>query len=145
MSCAYMFLEFQAVPISYHVDIIECRLRIDPNMCSQTRNPGLGKAITYAKNNWKSLILFLDDPKLGLYNNVSERNLRLIALGRKNFLFVGNDEAGESLAINQSLVSSCILNGIDPEQYLTDVLIRIQTHPQSRIDELLPHLWKAPG
>ena len=105
----------------------------------------LGKAITYAKNNWESLILFLDDPKLSLDNNVSERNLRLIALGRKNFLFVGNDEAGESLAINQSLVSSCILNDIDPEQYITDVLIRIQTHPQSRIDELLPHLWKAPG
>jgi hypothetical protein len=41
-----MFLEFQAVPISYHVDIIECRLRIDPNMCSQTRNPGLIAILT---------------------------------------------------------------------------------------------------
>jgi len=101
--------------------------------------------VTFSVLRKSVLILFLEDPKLGLDNNVSERNLRLIALGRKNFLFVGNDDAGKSLAINQSLVSSCTLNGIDPEQYLTDVLIRIQSHPQNRIDDLLPHRWKPPG
>jgi len=104
----------------------------------------LGQAITHARRNWESLTRFLEDPKLGLDNNVSERALRLIALGRKNFLFVGHDEAGENLAVLQKLVSTCQLNGVNPEEYLADVLIRIQTHPQSRIDELLPHHWKPP-
>jgi transposase len=104
----------------------------------------LGQAITYARNNWESLTRFLEDPKLALDNNVSERQLRIVALGRKNFLFVGHDEAGENLAVLQSLVSTCELNGVNPEEYLADVLMRIQTHPQSRIDELLPHKWKPP-
>lgn len=104
----------------------------------------MGQAIGYALRNKKSLTRFLNDAKLQLDNNTSERLLRLIALGRKNFLFVGNDNAGQNLAILQSLVSSCQLNDINPQEYLSDVLIRIQTHPQSRIDELLPHQWKPP-
>ena len=104
----------------------------------------MGEAIGYALKNKKSLTRFLNDANLQLDNNMSERLLRLIALGRKNFLFVGNDNAGQNLAILQSLVSSCQLNDINPQEYVTDVLIRIQTHPQSRIDELLPHLWKPP-
>lgn len=104
----------------------------------------MAEAINYALGNWKSLIRFLEDPKISLDNNVSERQLRLIALGRKNFLFVGHDEAGENLAVLQSMVSSCELNGVNPHEYLTDVLIRIQNHPRSRIDDLLPHKWKPP-
>jgi len=104
----------------------------------------LGQAVAHAQRNWDSLVRFLDDAKLSLDNNVSERALRLIALGRKNFLFVGHDDAGENLAVLQTLVSTCQLNGVNPEEYLADVLIRIQTHPQSRIDELLPHRWKPP-
>ena len=104
----------------------------------------MGQAIGYALKNKKSLTRFLDDSKLPLDNNMSERMLRLIALGRKNFLFVGNDDAGQNLAILQSLVSSCQLHDINPQEYLTDVLIRIQTHQQSKIDELLPHHWKPP-
>ena len=76
----------------------------------------LGEAITYARGNWVTLTRFLDDPALRLDNNISEGNLRLIALGRRNFLFVGNDEAGKSLAILQTLVSSCNANGINPEE-----------------------------
>jgi len=104
----------------------------------------LGEAISYIRGNWVTLARFIDDPALRLDNNVSERNLRLIALGRRNFLFVGNDEAGKSLAILQTLVSSCKANGINPEEYLADVLLREQEHPRSRIDELLPHRWKPP-
>jgi transposase len=62
-------------------------------------------------------------------------------LGRKNFLFVGHDEAGEHLADLYSLVSTCELNRINPFRYLRDVLVRVQTHPQSRIDELLRRRW----
>lgn len=104
----------------------------------------LGKAIKYLLNQKKPLRLFLDDPKVRLDNNLSERNLRLVALGRKNFLFVGHDAAGENLAILQTLVSSCIANGINPQDYLADVIMRVQHHPQSRIDELLPDQWKPP-
>jgi transposase len=55
-------------------------------------------------------------------------------LGRKNFLFVGNDGAGENLAALYSLIATCEANGVNPVQYLADVLIRVQTHPASRLD-----------
>jgi transposase len=102
------------------------------------------RAITYTLNQWESLNVFLDDPNVRLDNNISAQQLRLIALGRNNFLFVGHDEAGKNLAILQSLVSTCLLNDVNPQHYLADVLIRIQTHPMSRIDELLPQNWKSP-
>jgi transposase len=104
----------------------------------------MGKAVRYPLNHWESLIRFLEDASLPLDNNMSERLLRAIAVGRKNFLFVGHNGAGHNLAVLQSLVSSCQINGVDPQAYLTDVLIRIQTHPQSQIDELLPHRWEPP-
>ena len=58
---------------------------------------------------------------------------------RKNFLFVGHDPAGENLAGLYSLVATCEANGVNPIAYLADVLLRVQTHPASRIDEILPH------
>jgi transposase len=75
----------------------------------------------------------------------SERALRVAALGRKNFLFVGTDHAGENLAGLYSLIATCEVNGVNPVAYLADVLLRVQTHPASRIDELLPHRWKPPA
>jgi transposase len=81
---------------------------------------------------------------LPLDNNASERALRVCALGRKNFLFVGSDEAGENLASLYSLIATCEANGVNPVDYLADVLIRVQTHPAARIDELLPHNWSPP-
>nr|BDT35627.1 hypothetical protein MFMH1_52960 [Myxococcus sp. MH1] len=65
-----------------------------------------------------------------------------IALGRKNFLFVGHEAAGENLAGLYALVATCEANGVNPETYLADVLLRVQTHPNARIAELLPHEWK---
>ena len=82
--------------------------------------------------------------KIPLDNNASERALRVVALGRKNFLFVGDPEHGENLAGLYSLVSTCDANDVDPIAYLKDVLIRVDEHPASRIDELLPHRWLAP-
>jgi transposase len=104
----------------------------------------MGDAIGYALGNWEALTLFLTDPHLPIDNNASERALRVAALGRKNFLFVGTDEAGENLAGLYSLIATCEANGINAVTYLADVLIRVQTHPTSRIDELLPHNWKPP-
>jgi transposase len=75
---------------------------------------------------------------------LSERHLRLVALGRKNFLFVGHDTGGKNLAILQTIVATCVANKVNPQAYLTDVIMRVQHHPQSRIDELLPDQWKPP-
>ena len=105
----------------------------------------MGEAINYALGQWDALTLFLTDPHLPIDNNASERALRVAALGRKNFLFVGTDHAGENLAGLYSLIATCEVNGVNPVAYLADVLLRVQTHPASRIDELLPHLWKPPA
>lgn len=105
----------------------------------------LGEAIKYATNQREALTEFLAEPKVRLDNNSSERHLRLVALGRKNFLFVGHDTGGKNLAILQTIVASCVANEINPQEYLTDVIMRVQHHPHSRIDELLPDRWKPPG
>jgi len=86
---------------------------------------------------------FADDPKLRLDNNISEGALRIIALGRDNFRWVGHDEAGENLAVLQTVVATCIANGVNPQDYIADVLIRMQTHPASELDALLPMNWAA--
>ncbi len=103
----------------------------------------MGEAISYALGQWDALTLFLTDPHLPIDNNASERALRVAALGRKNFLFVGTNEAGENLAGLYSLIATCEANAVNPVDYLADMLIRVQTHPASRIDELLPQNWKS--
>src|SRR5665213_1536976 len=71
-------------------------------------------------------------------NSAAERALRAVALGRKNYLFVGSDCGGERAAAMYSLIGSAKLNGLDPELYLRNVLSQVADHPISRIDELLP-------
>lgn len=104
----------------------------------------LGVALTYARNQRKSLREFLKNPKLPLDNNTSERALRIIATGRKNFLFVGHEEGGHNLAILQTLCSTCLIHKINPYEYIRDVVVRVRFHPNSKIDELLPMNWKPP-
>lgn len=104
----------------------------------------LAVAINYALNRGETLTRFLDDVRIPLDNNASERALRVVALGRKNFLFVGDPESGANLAGLYSLVSTCDSHDIDPVAYLQDVMLRVDTHPASRIDELLPDRWEPP-
>jgi transposase len=85
-------------------------------------------------------VTFLRTPLVPVDNNASEAALRRIALGRKNYLFVGNVEAGKRLAGLYSLVASCEANGKNPVAYLTDVLLRIG-RPGQKIDALLPDRW----
>jgi transposase len=101
----------------------------------------LGEAIRYARGQWEGLGRFLEDAALPLDNNASEGALRTVALGRKNYLFVGHDEAGANIAGLYSLVATCQANGVNPEAYLGDVLLRVQSTPHSQIDALLPHRW----
>ena len=103
----------------------------------------LSKAINYALKNWTELTRFLDDPKIPIDNNRSEAALRVVALGRKNFLFTGNEIAGKNLAGIYSLISSCESCGVNPMEYLPDVMRRISRHPASEIDALLPDRWQA--
>ena len=104
----------------------------------------LGKAIGYAVKQWDSLIVFCADPRIGLDNNVSERALRIIALGRKNWLFVGEDGGGESMAVLQTIVATCLLNGVNPYDYLKDVLIRLQSTDTRDLAPLMPANWTPP-
>ena len=103
----------------------------------------IAAAIRYADNQWDELGVFLDEARLPLDNNGSERALRRIALGRKNYLFVHDGDSGASIAGLYSLVATCEARQINPFEYLTDVLARVQDHPTSAIDELLPGAWAA--
>jgi len=93
------------------------------------------------RNQWAPLTVFLDDIRIEPTNIISERLLRTIALGRKNYLFVGHEEAGDNLAMLCSLITTCTLHGVKPIPYFEDVLIRVQTHPCNQIEQLSPHRW----
>ena len=103
----------------------------------------IAAAIRYAENQWTELGVFLDDVRVPLDNNGSERALRRVALGRKNYLFVHDSDAGESLAGLYSLVATCEARAINPFEYLADVIARVQDHSTAAIDELLPGAWAA--
>jgi len=95
-------------------------------------------AIRYALSRWRALTRYTEDGMLEIDNSAAERALRAVALGRKNFLFVGSDCGGERAAAMYSLVGSAKLNGLDPELYLRTVLARIADYPVSQIQDLLP-------
>jgi transposase len=103
----------------------------------------MGQAIGYARGQWQALNRYTDDGILSIDNNLAERVLRMVAIGRKNWLFVGHDNGGHRAAIIYSLVASCKLCGLDPFAYLRDALERINTHPANRVAELLPANWQS--
>jgi transposase len=105
------------------------------------RSP-IAKAVNYARNHWLALCRFLEDGRLELDNNGCERAIKNIALGRKNWLHCGTDDAAARWAIVSSLVVTCRQLGIDPQEYLADVLGRVQGHPKARLVELTPRRWK---
>lgn len=103
----------------------------------------IGEAIGYAWNHWAALIRPWEAGLLEIDNGASERAIKPVALGRKNWLFAGSDEGGRTAATLMSLCATCKELGIDPFAYLRDVLDRVSTHPAGRIGELLPDRWKA--
>ena len=95
-------------------------------------------AIGYVMNHWVALTRYLDDGRIEIDNNAAERSLRGIALGRKNYLFLGSNAGGERAATLYSLLETAKLNGMNPESYLRDVLTVIADYPVNRVAELLP-------
>ena len=82
-------------------------------------------------------------PYARLDNNVAERAVRPLAIGRKNWLFVGNEDGGKAAAIIFSLVQTCRAIGANPREYLEDVMRRLMSHNARKLDELLPDRWLA--
>lgn len=99
---------------------------------------GLARAIDYSLKRWPALQRYLADGALPIDNNPAENAIRPIALGRKNWLFVGSERAGQRAAIIQSLLATAKLNGLEPHAWLKDTLEKLPTWPYSRLDELLP-------
>ena len=99
------------------------------------------KAINYTLALWEELNTYLQDGRLPIDNNLAENAIRPIALGRKNWLFVGSEDGGHTAAVLMSFCISCRKNKINTWKYLKDILQRIQSHPASRLAELLPDQW----
>ena len=103
----------------------------------------IAAAINYVLNQWEALQRYTTDGDLHIDNNISERTLKLIGIGRGNWLFVGSDQGGRTAAVLFSFTATCKHLGIDTFAYLRDVFTRLPTHPADRLAELLPHQWQA--
>jgi transposase len=108
------------------------------------RSPMAG-AIGYALNQWDALCVYATQGFLAIDNNAAERALKRVAIGRKNWLFAGNDRAGGTAATLYSLIASAERHGVDPQRYLTSVLARIAATPAGELGQFLPDVWKRQG
>jgi len=110
----------------------------------------IGTAARYALNNWEALIRYCEDGELAIDNNVAERAMKPCAIGRRNWLFCGNDTGGRTAATLFSLTGSAKRHGLDPFVWLRDVLTRLPVLraatnpiPDALLQPLLPDLWAA--
>ncbi len=127
----------EAVPI---LDRIEARL--DELAGRVLPKSALGKAVTYAQNQWTALRRYTSDGRLTIDNNVSERALRLQAIGRKNWEFVGSAEAGPRAAVLFTILAGAKRHHLEPWAYLRDVLLRLSAG-ETDLESLLPDRWAA--
>lgn len=102
----------------------------------------LGKAVTYARNQWRALRRYTEDGRLTIDNNVSERTLRHQAIGRKNWLFLGSEAAGPRAAVLYTILAGAKRHHIEPWTYVRDILRRLHADDQS-LEDLLPDRWAA--
>lgn len=125
-----------AVPIleQFHQWLLAQRPEILP------KSP-MAEAVGYALNNWAALVRYTEAGFLAIDNNVAEREMKRIAIGRKNWLTVGSPRGGQTAAVLCSFTSTCLRLGVEPWAYLRDVLDRLPSHPAERLVELLPDEW----
>jgi transposase len=128
----------KSVPLlaSLHRWLLEQKTQVLP------KSP-IATATNYVLNQWQALNVYTTDGDLHIDNNVSERMLKLIGIGRKNWLFLGSDQGGQTAAVLYSFTATCKHLGIDTFAYLRDVLERLPTHAAERLEALLPHRWQA--
>ena len=100
-----------------------------------------GKALTYAINQWPTLVAFLEHPELEIDNNAAERAIRPVALGRKNYMFFGSRKGGRAAAQLYSLTATCRELGVNTQAYLEDVITKVSTTPQTEAWRLTPWAW----
>jgi transposase len=103
----------------------------------------LGQAISYALNNWEALVRYTEAGFLSIDNNAAEREMKRIAIGRKNWLTIGSPRGGETAAVLFSFTSTCQRLGVEPWAYLQDVLTRVPTMRTGQLGDLLPDHWQA--
>ena len=103
----------------------------------------ISKAINYAINNWSALCIYTEDGRLSIDNNISERAIRPVVIGRKNWLFAGSDKGGRMAAILNSIIATCHHHKIDPQPYLADILPKLPNANHQQLIEMLPGVWAA--
>jgi transposase len=118
--------------------LARCRAGLSPKSA-------MAKAIAYMTKRWDAFTRFLEDGRICLSNNAAERAIRGIAVGRKNWNFAGSDAGGQRAAAIYTLIETCKSNGVDPRAWLAHVLEHLPDHPVTRLDELMPWKWTAPG
>ena len=118
------------------------KLWIDRTLPTLLPKSPMGEAIGYIHGQWCALTCYLEDGRLEIDNTDVERTLRSVAIGRKNWLFAGNDKAAERHAIFYTLIETCHRHDVNTWLYIKDVLARVATHPANEIALLFPHLWK---
>jgi hypothetical protein len=101
----------------------------------------MGKAIDYALNQWSSLRIFLEDGRLEIDNNLIENAIRPTAIGKKNWLFIGEAQAGDRSAILYTIIECCRRRGLDPFTYLRDVFTRLPSMTNWQVKDLTPEAW----
>ena len=116
--------------------IVEIRQSIEPGR-------KLAKACDYALGQWERLEVYLKNGEVEIDNNWCEGAMRPLVLGRKNWLHIGSQEAGPSVAAIVSIVETCRRLDINLRKYLGDVLPRLGDWPSNRVGELTPTAWKA--
>ena len=103
----------------------------------------VGQAATYTLNNWKALTVYAENGALSIDNNAAERELRPVAVGRKNYLFFGSEAGGHTAATLYTVLASAKRHGIRPWEYMRDLFRRLPTMKTSDLPSLLPDRWKA--
>ena len=101
----------------------------------------MGKAIDYAVKQWPQLVKYLEDGRIEVDNNLVENAIRPTAIGKKNWLFIGQVEAGQRGAILYTIVEACRTRGIDPFEYLKDIFTRLPHATNQQVHELIPATW----
>jgi transposase len=103
----------------------------------------MGQALSYTLGHWQQLLRYAEDGRLEIDNNLVENAIRPTALGKKNWLFIGHPQAGQRSAIIYTLLANCRRLGINPQEYLYDVLSRLPSMTNKQVHELLPAKWLA--